>query len=99
MIHSRSRALERVEELLVEAVERSRRSWAEGGPMPPGYVTLLKETHKALIDGMKITGVSGDDAGTTPEQVLIQLEEARQRILKQIAMRADLDGAEEPPVH
>lgn len=92
---SRHRALERIEELLCEAVERTHGSWLEKMPMPPNYVQLLKEAHKALLDGMRVTG-AGESEASTPEQLLIELEEARQRVLRQIAMKDSLPAPGAP---
>lgn len=86
----RRRKLEETEERLCEAADRLRKDWVAKGPPPPGYVSLLKDLHRCLLDSLKLNG--DEDTGKTPQQVLAELEEAKRRVLRKIA--ADAAGEE-----
>lgn len=97
--HDRVKALEAVERRLVAAANRLAELWESDPerPIPPGYLTALKEAHKALAVGMALTAKHvGAGEYKDEESLVLELEKALAQVKRRMQLGRELEEMPDP---
>jgi ribosomal protein L16/L10AE len=88
----REQMLDTLEQYAFEAVEKMHARIMDPDahvPVSPLYIKAIKEAHVIVTSGLKSAG-SEMGAGS-PEELLVRLEEMKQRVLRQIRRKREAD--------
>ena len=98
----RQRSLESIEEQMVEVCNRLHAQLAglpAEAPLPPQYISALKETHRALAAGHLLAAKAVGSDARDPHTLLLELEQATAQVRRRIQLEGEMPEAPRKGTH